>query len=439
MKQGLYGQQLTLMEELKATTYLPHVHLQEAPFFEALAACQLPLESYVGQLRALSIIHGVLDQALESTHNETVVSVWRSNMRKLPLLQKDLRYFEPRVVADIKESVEATLTIAEHIRLQSLEMPVMLLGHVYVLEGSTLGARVLRPLFARAFLLTGEDGLNYLNSYGPEAQTQWAQYQQRMNALRLSPDERQRMLQAACEFFSQLKAVFETLYPFKPESKTFLVTSINPEAGRHPVPSDVREVNASIQAADACWQRFPYFEARYGERGRRFARSDGAWLTTLCQFDQEQISQQVSWLGRILSTRGMPTVMLQVQLEILFEELANAIPEKRPEYEKLLVAAAELHKSRSRYIEEDQFQGINEAFNRAVGPEWSKRFEHSGALLVSAVADEQTGSVGAVENIETWMTNSARFPAVWITAMQEILAKARELISRCANSTSQDL
>lgn len=433
MKQGLYGQQLTLMEELKAATYLPHVDLQKAPFFQALAACQLPLESYVGQLRALSIIHGVLEKVLESTQSETVASIWKSHMRKLPLLQKDLRYFEPRVVADIKESVEATLSIAEHIRLQSLEQSIMLLGYAYVLEGSTLGARVLRPLFARAFLLRGEDGLSYLNSYGPEVQTRWAQYQQRMNALRLSPEERQQMVQAACEFFSQLKTVFQTLYPFKPESKAFLVTSINPEAGRHPVPADAREVKASLDAADACWQRFPYFEARYGERGRLFARSDGAWLTTLCRFDQEQINQQVRWLGRILSTRGMPTLMLEVQLEILFEELAATIPEKKFEYEKLLVAASELRKSRNRYIEEDQLKALTDAFNRAVGPEWIERFEHAGALLVSAVADERAGSLGTVENIETWMTDSARFPAAWIKAVQEALARAQELASRCAN------
>ena len=433
MKQGLYGQQLTLMDELKAETYLAHVDLQKAPFFQALVACQLPLESYVGHLRAMSIIHGVLERTLESTLNETVASMWENRMRKLPLLQKDLRYFEPRVVADIKESVETTLAIAEHIRLQSLKQPVSLLGHAYVLEGSTLGARVLKPLFARAFLLTGEDGLNYLDSYGPEVHSRWAQYQKRMNSLSLSSEERREIVQAACEFFGRLKTVFETLYPFKPESKTFLVTSINPEAGRHPVPADAREVKASLQAADICWQRFPYFEARYGERGRRFARSDGAWLATLCQFDQEQINQQVRWLGRVLSTRGMPTILLQVQLEILFEELAAAIPEKKPDYEKLLVAASELHNCRSRYIEEDLFHALADSFNRAVGPEWSERFLNAGELLVSAVADERAGSIGTVENIETWMCDSTRFPAVWITAVREILAQAQELASRCAN------
>jgi hypothetical protein len=69
--------------------------------------------------------------------------------------------------------------------------------------------------------------------------------------------------QAAREFFTQLEAIFYTLYPFNPESKIFLVTSINPEAGRHPIPADSREVQASLLADDICWQQFPYFELRF--------------------------------------------------------------------------------------------------------------------------------------------------------------------------------
>ena len=64
MKSGLFGQQFSLMEELKAVTFSAHAQLQTAPLFQALAACQLPLESYVGQLRALLAIHGAIEQAL---------------------------------------------------------------------------------------------------------------------------------------------------------------------------------------------------------------------------------------------------------------------------------------------------------------------------------------------------------------------------------------
>ena len=426
MKPGLFGQQLTLMEELRAATFLAHSKLQTAPFFQALAACQLPLESYVGQLRALAALHGVLEQALESSPEERVASVWNPDMRKLPRLQQDMRYFEPRSVADLKEAVDVALKTVDRLRLRSVEEPLTLLGCLYVLEGSTIGALVLRPLYARAFMLEGEDGLAALHSYGSAVHRHWAQYQERMNALRLSAEEREQTIQVANEFFAQLEAIFQALYPFQPESKTVLVTSINPEAGRHPVPTDAREVESALRAADLCWERFPYYEQRYGERGRRFARSDAAWQATLHQYEPEQIIQQARWLGRVLATRGMPTLLLQVQLEILFEELAAAIPERRTSYEKLLLAAAALKESSSRHFDEEQMQTLAAGFDRAVAPEWSEKFRHTGVLLISAVADELEGIEGTVENLRRWMTDPARFPADWIAAVEATLSQAQE-------------
>lgn len=427
MKLGLYGQQLTLMEELKAATFLPHARLQALPFFQALMACQLPLESYVGHLRSLSIVHGILEQALESSSDDRVASVWKDDMRKLPLLQYDLGFFEPRIVADVKDAVDAAIKIAERIRLRSIQEPVTLLGYLYVLEGSTLGAAVLRPQFARAFLLTGTDGLSYLGSYGTEIHVRWKQYQQRMNAIQLSLEEREQIVQAAGGFFTQTQAIFQALYPVKPDSMTYHVTSINPEAGRHPVPADTREVKASLHAADLCWQRFPYIEARYGERGRRFTRSDSAWLATLHQFDPVGISLQVRWLSRILSSRGMPTLLLQEQLEILFAELACAIPEKRPDYEKLLAAAAELRESRRMRISDEQLEALATDFDRAVGPEWSERMANTGALIAAAVADEKGGIADAVVNIKAWMMDASRFPSEWIQAVQTTLDSAQQI------------
>jgi heme oxygenase len=426
MKNGLYGQQLTLMEELKASTFLPHARMQATPFWQALAACQLPLESYVGQLRALAIIHGVLEQALAGCADQRVASIWHEDMRKLPLLNEDLRYFEPRAVADLREAVEAALATAEQLRLRSLQQPLSLLGWLYVLEGSTLGAVVLRPLFARAFLLKGADGLSYLHSYGPGVFSRWAQYQQRMNALSLGAEEREQLVASAGAAFSQLDTLFQALYPFKPESKTFLVTSINPEAGRHPVPADAREVQAALRAADLCWQRFPYFEQRYGERGLRFARSDAAWQATLYQYEPTQILQQVRWLGRVLANRGMPTLLLQAQLEILMEELTAAIPGNKAAYEKLSQAVAGLRESRRKHLSDEQLLSIADQFDQAVGPDWSARFPHTGALLGTAVVDELEGSENAVESLRPWMTDDARFPAEWITAVETALARARE-------------
>jgi heme oxygenase len=426
------------MEELKAATFPAHARLQTAPFFSALAACQLPLESYVGQLRVLAVIHGVLETALANCQNERVASVWQADMRKLPLLREDLGYFDPRVVADLKEAVDAALFTAESLRSLSVAEPLALLGAIYVLEGSTLGAGMVRPMVARALLLTSDEGLAYLHSYGAAVHQHWAQFQTRMNAMRLNADERAQVIRAASDFFQQLEKIFRALYPFAPESKTFTVTAINPEAGRHAVPANPIEVAAALRAGNLCWNQFPYFEQRYGERGRRFAQSDAAWQATLYQFAPAQISQQVRWLGRVLAGRGMPTWLLEVQLGILVRELSAAIPEKKSEYETLLPAAAELQALRRKHFSDEDLSAIAAEFDCAVGPEWAARLPRAGALLGCAVADELNGSDLAVESLRSWLTDAARFPATWIAAVEAALVHARALARRPHNKEANE-
>ena len=109
MKIGLFGQRLTFTEELRAATFGAHARLQAEPYFQALAACQLSLESYVGQLRALAVIHGALEQALDHSDDSRVASVWTPGRHRLPRLLEDLRYFAPRAVSDLREAAEASM------------------------------------------------------------------------------------------------------------------------------------------------------------------------------------------------------------------------------------------------------------------------------------------------------------------------------------------
>ncbi len=425
MNSEMNSVQPRLVDELKARTRPMHDALQQLAYFDALAASSVPIESYVGHLRSMSVIHGLLEHAIETRSNPNFSRVWSGDMRKLPLLEKDLRFFEPRAVADLRESAEIAQNIAAEISLRLADQPISLLGILYVLEGSTRGAVRLAPQVAKTFMLHGDDGLGYLHSYGTTVETHWIQFQQRMNALTLSDDERELIVAAACEFFAGIKPLFAALYPVNPESKTYLVTSINPEAGRHPIPADSREIAAALRAATRCWDDFPYYEMRYGERGRRYANSDGAWLATLGQFEQARVNQQVKWLARVLATRGMPTIMLQVKLEYLYEELVAVIPEKKAEYERLAVAASELHAARCLHIDDNALQTIADAFDSAVGSVWQEKLKYTGTLLACAVADQLEGTTSTSESLETWMTDSARFPGHWIAAVRATLSDVK--------------
>ncbi|MCX7005247.1 MAG: biliverdin-producing heme oxygenase [bacterium] len=404
--------------------------MRALPFFQAAIAGQLPLESYLGYLRALAVVHGALEQALADSRHAVVAAVWSDDLRKLPLLLKDVRFFELRDVADIPDAANAALAMADHIRRVSLTQPLALLAYLYVLEGAAMGAQIMHPQYARTLQLTGVDGLAYVQGAGSDAPAQWLQFQQRMAARHLGPEDCALIVQTVQVCLDELIHVFHALYPFVPDALTCLATSLNPEAGRHPVPVDPRERAAALQAARQCWDYFPYYEARYGERGWRFTKSDAAWLATLAHTGQEHVNHQIQWLSRVLATRGMPSLMLHVQLEMLAVALAAAVPEHAAAYHKLRSAGKDLRTRQETCIAAQAGRRLADAFDPAIGPDWRARLPHTGELLVAAVADDATGSTGAVESLRLWMTDAARFPAAWLAAVDDTLTQAKELAGR---------
>lgn len=184
---------------------------------------------------------------------------------------------------------------------------------------------------------------------------------------------------------------------------------LNPSAGDVPVPADPREVEAALRAGRVSWRLVPYYRWRYGERGKAFTRSDSAWLVTLTQHAQSHVQEQLDWLGAVLSNRGMPQWLLEIHLEILFRELARAVPENQSSYEKLLSAAFVLSEARQQRISERDFERLSEKFTEDVGAPGHRWIRGTGRLLVAAVADERAGMTHSVAQLESWLVDPARF------------------------------
>jgi hypothetical protein len=195
--------------------------------------------------------------------------------------------------------------------------------------------------------------------------------------------------------------------------------ALNPEAGDHPVPSDPLEIAAAREAAERSWREFPYYERRFGERGRRFGDSDSAWLITLCSSRGDVAKQQILWLGRVLATRGMPRYLLEKHLEFLYEALARALPKRARSYSALRFGARTLARARTRWIDATAFDELAASFART-------EIAHFGELLVSAVADEGDGIDSAVTSIEAWACDEKLFPRAWVDAVRETIARARD-------------
>jgi len=413
------------MGRLRKETKENHKQMEALPFFNALIAGTLPVECYVGQLKTMAIIHSVLERELETSMNTAVVKVNNQRLAKLPLLSQDLLYFSHLNFSDFKTATCNALEFSQKIKLAHALNPLSLLGYLYVMEGSTLGNAGHRFDVAKTFSLKNDAGLAYYSSYKERLTENWNQFATVMDENVTDTGDQDRVIAVARDAFDGLKEIYQQLYPSIDKEMVQHVTSLNPEAGEHPIPTDPREAAAALLAGEKCWQEFPYYESRYSSRGENYTRSDSAWLAALVELEQEQVHEQICWLGRVLCQRGMPQLMLERHLAILSEALERAVPERKHLYSKLLAASKKLEKNRILFIPDQMQRELSTEFEEKVKSAGGTLPRRTGELLVAAVADELSGIGGAVASIEDWLTDASRFSAQEIETVRTLIAKAR--------------
>jgi hypothetical protein len=204
-----------------------------------------------------------------------------------------------------------------------------------------------------------------------------------------------------------------------------VATAVNPEAGTHTVTADPRELAAVERAGERSWSAWPYFARRYGERGRRFTRSDSAWIATLAELPAEAVSTQVRWLAGLLAARGMPRLLLEEHLLVLHQELVAAAPDRGDAYAVLQRGAEMLRAERQQHLSDPTLLMLEAAFHRWVPPEPPTNELRAGLLIGAAVADERAGLPRAVDSLLEWLADPTLFGQPWRTAVDSVLRQAR--------------
>ena len=413
-----------LMTALRDATRDAHQRLEGLPFAEALSSSELPVESYVGYLQAMAEVHSELEQQITAAEDPRIASVWNDSMRKSHLLRQDLDYFASLTIRDIPAALSVADSFADWLAERSAASPLSMLGCLYVLEGSTLGGKTLAIWVRRTFRISEQSGMAYLQPYGDDAEKRWSEFSKAMNQLKLSESERSVVVEAALETFEQIGELIRTLYPFDPDRLGFSATTLNPDAGNHPITQDPLEIEAAQRAGKRSLSEFPYLIRRYGERGRRFTDSDGAWLVTLVGYPQPFVDQQIAWLTGVLAARGMPRLLMQRHLELLYEELSLRLPKKAAKYEKLLRTSEKLADERRIYMSDPQLEAISRRFDDCLGPDHRDRLVGFGSILAAAVVDEHAGMVGTLDSVRSWFDDPSKFPPELIDAAQQCISDA---------------
>ena len=84
-----------------------------------------------------------------------------------------------------------------------------------------------------------------------------------------------------------------------------------------------------------------------------------------------------------------------------------------------------MRSEREQRIAADDFSQLADEFESKVKYEWPGTSQNASKILLAAVADEAGGIKNAVESVQGWMTDPARFSADWITAVETTLQTAR--------------
>ena len=412
-------------DALRAATRRLHEQLDALPYASAVLDGTLTIAHYASFLHAVHTVHEALEQIVERTGDRALQQLFGQSARRRGLLARDLAHLRVDLHAVDAAQLRALLLV-QKLRLDAHREPLRLVGHAYVLEGSQLGGPLqARALAARAELSAG--GLAYLQGAGTATRAGFDDFLERLAPRLNAPEALEHAIVGAQTAFAGFAAILDALTPGRVAGR-WLVSELNGDAGTHLIPSDLREVSAALQAGEQSHRQFVYYEARYGARGRRFTRSDSAWLATLARGqDHTSTLRQVSWLARTLSSRGMPRLLLELHLDVLHRALVAHVPERAGDYAALADAAQQLCIEREAALPDQRARGLAAEFVAALpgAPEHQIDPGEAARLLLAAIADERAGIAPAVAALTSWLCDPTRFGVPWRAAAARLIAAAR--------------
>jgi len=198
-----------LMDRLRSATRDDHDDTEAIPFSSAMVNEQLPRAVFVQHLQAMRLVHSALEQALADSTDPAVQVIWSDDLAKAPLLRRDLDALGP--VELTPATARATQSFVDDISDTAEDQPTALLGFLYVLEGSTLGATILRKHLMAMYDIDETCGLAYYWPYGNQVMPHWKQFKAQMNAAPIGTDQHDAIIEAARRAFRHIGAILRTL------------------------------------------------------------------------------------------------------------------------------------------------------------------------------------------------------------------------------------
>ncbi len=185
-----------ILGKLREKTAALHLAIEESTLLRHFKEKTITLSTYSTILHKFYGYYVPLEKALERHDNISAYLPDYRTRTKVPLLSQDLESLE-------KEKGGIPLEICPEI--PSLATLSHAFGCLYVIEGSTLGGRIITKIVQDQFGIDVDSGGMYFHGYGPETGEKWKVFCQSLTDYALLTQEEDHIIEGANQTFQTLK------------------------------------------------------------------------------------------------------------------------------------------------------------------------------------------------------------------------------------------
>ncbi|MBS1995806.1 MAG: biliverdin-producing heme oxygenase [Cyanobacteria bacterium SZAS LIN-2] len=192
---------LNVMDALRESTKDMHNDTEGHEFQRSLGGGTLDKARYVTYLEQLYLMHKHLATLLGqcAASNKAVAAVVQDYHHDHSAVLRDLKYFGED--GGQARPLAATTRICARMDQYAASNPLGLLGHLYVLEGSTNGAKFMAKNIIAGMGLPQDQGATYFDRYGDKQRERWTAFKERMNGNNFNQAQIDEIVAAGKEMF----------------------------------------------------------------------------------------------------------------------------------------------------------------------------------------------------------------------------------------------
>lgn len=196
---------------LRESTAQSHREAEQRPLNRALARGEIPPAAWLASLEQHLLVYRVLERRIDdfqATHPAWAAGFAEPFRRRVPDFESDITDLGGTLAPWAGPAAESARTVIGTAR------PEMVVGMLYVSEGSTNGGRFLAKSAARALGVPpgSRSGFRSLDPYGDLQPARWASFKAGLDAVDFTDPERDQIRTGAVRMFEWVGAIADEVW-----------------------------------------------------------------------------------------------------------------------------------------------------------------------------------------------------------------------------------